>query len=65
MQILGDFLSNPTCFLGYRHYKIVSSMDNYAAILTKLREEGIAFETDGGFELIPISPIEVLLIKES
>lgn len=42
-----------------RHYKIVSSMDNYTAILTTLREEGITFETDGGFELIPLTPIEV------
>ncbi|XP_057799784.1 probable transcriptional regulatory protein At2g25830 [Salvia miltiorrhiza] len=42
-----------------RRYKIVSSMDNYDAILTKLREEGLAFETDGGFELIPITSIEV------
>ncbi|KAG6409596.1 hypothetical protein SASPL_127636 [Salvia splendens] len=42
-----------------RHYKIVSSMENYTAILEKLREEGIAFETDGGFELIPITPVEV------
>lgn len=46
-------------FLGHRHYKIVSSMDNYTAILTTLREEGITFETDGGFELIPLTPIEV------
>ncbi|KAH6835815.1 YebC-like protein [Perilla frutescens var. hirtella] len=42
-----------------RHYKIVSSMENYPNILTKLREEGITFETDGGFELIPLTPIEV------
>lgn len=42
-----------------RHYKIVSSMDNYTVILTTLREEGITFETDGGFELIPLMPIEV------
>ncbi|KAK4485882.1 hypothetical protein RD792_008533 [Penstemon davidsonii] len=42
-----------------RHYKVVSSMDNYTTILTKLREEGIPFETDSGFELIPLTPIEV------
>ncbi|KAL3819005.1 hypothetical protein ACJIZ3_004910 [Penstemon smallii] len=42
-----------------RHYKVVSSMDNYTTILTKLREEGIPFETDSGFELIPLTPVEV------
>ncbi|PIN10544.1 hypothetical protein CDL12_16871 [Handroanthus impetiginosus] len=42
-----------------RCYKIVSSLDNYTTILTKLREEGITFETDNGFELLPLSPIEV------
>ncbi|KAL3650802.1 hypothetical protein CASFOL_007205 [Castilleja foliolosa] len=42
-----------------RHYKIVSSMDNYTNILSKLRDEGITFETDNGFELLPLSPIEV------
>ncbi|CAI0409615.1 unnamed protein product, partial [Linum tenue] len=41
------------------YYKIVSSTENYAAILSKLREEGIAFETDNGSELIPIANIEV------
>ncbi|CAN1784992.1 Probable transcriptional regulatory protein At2g25830 [Linum perenne] len=40
-------------------YKIVSDTDNYAAILSKLREEGIAFETDNGSELLPITTIEV------
>ncbi|KAG8375592.1 hypothetical protein BUALT_Bualt10G0116500 [Buddleja alternifolia] len=42
-----------------RHYKIVSSMENYSAILEKLREEGVAFETDNGFELVPLTPVEV------
>ncbi|KAL8522088.1 hypothetical protein ACS0TY_012294 [Phlomoides rotata] len=42
-----------------RYYKIVSSMDNYTAILSKLREEGITFETDGGFDLIPLRLVEV------
>ncbi|XP_059642702.1 probable transcriptional regulatory protein At2g25830 [Cornus florida] len=42
-----------------RYYKIVSSAENYAAILSKLREEGITFEPDNGFELLPITAIEV------
>lgn len=41
------------------YYKIVSPAENYAAILTKLREEGIAFETDNGSELLPITTFEV------
>ncbi|KAL6215571.1 hypothetical protein ACLB2K_015000 [Fragaria x ananassa] len=42
-----------------RYYKIVSDSENYSAILSKLRDEGIKFETDNGSELLPISPIEV------
>lgn len=42
-----------------RFYKILSSSENYAAILSKLREEGITFEPDNGSELLPITPIEV------
>ncbi|XP_073285355.1 probable transcriptional regulatory protein At2g25830 isoform X1 [Primulina huaijiensis] len=42
-----------------RYIKIVSSMDNYPVILSKLREEEINFETDNGFELLPLTPIEV------
>lgn len=45
-----------------RYYKIVSSSENYAAILSKLREEGVNFETDNGSELIPITTVEVYLI---
>ncbi|KAL8063318.1 hypothetical protein ABFX02_01G020100 [Erythranthe guttata] len=41
------------------YYKIVSSMENYTAILTRLKEEGITFETDNGFELVPLTPVEV------
>lgn len=41
------------------YYKIVSSPENYSAILSKLREEGIAFEPDNGSELLPITTIEV------
>ncbi|KAK8547403.1 hypothetical protein V6N13_098113 [Hibiscus sabdariffa] len=41
------------------YYKIVSSAENYATILSKLRDEGINFETDNGSELIPLSTIEV------
>ncbi|XP_007012131.2 PREDICTED: probable transcriptional regulatory protein At2g25830 [Theobroma cacao] len=40
-------------------YKIVSSAENYATILSKLRDEGINFETDNGSELLPITTIEV------
>ncbi|KAK6163592.1 hypothetical protein DH2020_000456 [Rehmannia glutinosa] len=28
-------------------------------VLSKLREEGITFETDNGFELLPLTPVEV------
>lgn len=42
-----------------RYYKLVSSSENYAAILSKLRDEGITFEPDNGSELLPITPIEV------
>ncbi|XP_061966601.1 probable transcriptional regulatory protein At2g25830 [Populus nigra] len=41
------------------YYKVVSPAENYAAILSKLREEGISFETDNGSELLPITTIEV------
>ncbi|XP_058201888.1 probable transcriptional regulatory protein At2g25830 isoform X1 [Rhododendron vialii] len=42
-----------------RYYKLVSSSENYVAILSKLRDEGITFEPDNGSELLPITPIEV------
>ncbi|KAF7150857.1 hypothetical protein RHSIM_Rhsim02G0178300 [Rhododendron simsii] len=42
-----------------RYYKLVSSSENYAAILSKLRDKGITFEPDNGSELLPITPIEV------
>ncbi|CAH9106294.1 unnamed protein product [Cuscuta epithymum] len=42
-----------------RCYKVVSSNENYSAILSKLREEGVKFEHDNGSELLPITPIEV------
>ncbi|OAY26800.1 probable transcriptional regulatory protein At2g25830 [Manihot esculenta] len=41
------------------YYKIVSSSENYAEILSKLREGGINFETDNGSELLPITTVEV------
>ncbi|EEF45845.1 conserved hypothetical protein [Ricinus communis] len=41
------------------YYKVVSSSENYMEILSKLREEGIDFETDNGSELLPITTIEV------
>ncbi|GAB4837224.1 hypothetical protein Ancab_002127 [Ancistrocladus abbreviatus] len=41
------------------YYKIVSSPENYSSILSKLRKEGINFETDNGFELLPMNPVEV------
>uniref|UniRef100_A0A6M2F074 Transcriptional regulatory protein n=1 Tax=Populus davidiana TaxID=266767 RepID=A0A6M2F074_9ROSI len=41
------------------YYKVVSPAENYAAILSKLREERISFETDNGSELLPITTIEV------
>lgn len=41
------------------YFKIVSSSENYSAILSKLRKEGINFESDNGSELIPITTVEV------
>ncbi|KAK9101226.1 hypothetical protein Scep_024656 [Stephania cephalantha] len=41
------------------YYKIVCSTSNYSEVLAKLREEGIPFEPDNGFELLPITAIEV------
>ncbi|KAJ0031142.1 hypothetical protein Pint_12842 [Pistacia integerrima] len=49
----------PDNILEEGYYKIVSSAENYPAILSKLREERIKFETDNGSELLPISTIEV------
>lgn len=42
-----------------RYYKIVSSPENYSNILSKLRDEGISFEPDNGYELLPVAPVEV------
>nr|XP_029120203.1 probable transcriptional regulatory protein At2g25830 isoform X3 [Elaeis guineensis] len=41
------------------YYKIVTEAENYSAILSKLQDEGIAYEPDNGFELLPLNPIEV------
>ncbi|CAA2984160.1 probable transcriptional regulatory protein At2g25830 [Olea europaea var. sylvestris] len=41
------------------YFRIVTSSESYPTILTKLREEGIPFEPDNGFELLPLTPIEV------
>ncbi|XWS17708.1 hypothetical protein CRYUN_Cryun33cG0090300 [Craigia yunnanensis] len=41
------------------YYKIVNSAENYATILSKLRDKGINFDTDNGSELLPITTIEV------
>ncbi|XP_039115582.1 probable transcriptional regulatory protein At2g25830 [Dioscorea cayenensis subsp. rotundata] len=41
------------------YYKIVTSAENYTDILSKLRDEGVAFEPDNGFELLPLNHIEV------
>ncbi|XP_020105438.1 probable transcriptional regulatory protein At2g25830 isoform X2 [Ananas comosus] len=41
------------------YYKIITSAEDYPVILSKLRDEGIAFEQDNGFELLPLNPIEV------
>jgi hypothetical protein len=32
-------------------------------VLSKLQEEGLKFETDNGYELLPLNPIEVHLHK--
>lgn len=42
-----------------KSFKIVSSSENYSAILSKLREEGIGFERDNGSELLPVTTVEV------
>ncbi|GAV65541.1 Transcrip_reg domain-containing protein [Cephalotus follicularis] len=41
------------------YYKVVSSAENYTAILSKLHEAGLKFETDNGYELLPITSVEV------
>ncbi|XP_008804618.2 probable transcriptional regulatory protein At2g25830 isoform X1 [Phoenix dactylifera] len=41
------------------YYKIVTEAENYSTILSKLRDEGIVYEPDNGFELLPLNPIEV------
>lgn len=43
---------------------MVSSTENYSEILSKLREEGIAFEPDSGFELLPLASIEVCCFSQ-
>ncbi|KAG0457818.1 hypothetical protein HPP92_022682 [Vanilla planifolia] len=40
-------------------YKIVASAENYSELLSRLREAGISFEPDNGFELLPLNSIEV------
>ena len=40
----------------------MTSTENYSGILSKLREENIKFETDGGSELLPMSSIEVRIV---
>jgi hypothetical protein len=42
-----------------RFHKIVTTSENYPAVLSKLQEEGLKFETDNGCELIPLNPLEV------
>ncbi|CAA7402797.1 unnamed protein product [Spirodela intermedia] len=42
-----------------RYYKVIGSSESYPDILSKLREEGIAFEPDNGSELVPLMMIEV------
>ncbi|AQK87843.1 putative transcriptional regulatory protein [Zea mays] len=42
-----------------RFYKIVTTSENYPVLLSKLQEEGLKFETDNGYELVPLNPIEV------
>uniref|UniRef100_A0ACD5TER3 Uncharacterized protein n=1 Tax=Avena sativa TaxID=4498 RepID=A0ACD5TER3_AVESA len=42
-----------------RFYKIVTTSENYPVVLSKLQEEGVKFETDNGYELLPVNPVEV------
>ncbi|WVZ99276.1 hypothetical protein U9M48_044604 [Paspalum notatum var. saurae] len=42
-----------------RFYKIVTTSENYPVVISKLQEEGLKFETDNGYELLPRNPIEV------
>ncbi|KAJ1263698.1 hypothetical protein BS78_09G206200 [Paspalum vaginatum] len=42
-----------------RFYKIVTTSENYPVVISKLQEEGLKFETDNGYELLPLNPIAV------
>ncbi|XP_062231909.1 probable transcriptional regulatory protein At2g25830 [Phragmites australis] len=42
-----------------RFYKVVTTSENYPVVLSKLQEEGLKFETDNGYELLPLNLIEV------
>lgn len=60
---LTDLFCNPKISLlsiPASYYKIIASSEGYEDILSKLREEGIPFERDNGYELLPFNPIEVL-----
>jgi hypothetical protein len=46
-----------------RFYKIVTTSENYPVVLSKLQEEGIKFETDNGYELLPLNPVEVFVFS--
>nr|XP_019705472.1 probable transcriptional regulatory protein At2g25830 isoform X2 [Elaeis guineensis] len=46
------------------YYKIVTEAENYSAILSKLQDEGIAYEPDNGFELLPLNPIEGICVND-
>lgn len=41
-----------------RYFKVVTTTENYSHVMSKFREEGIPFETDGGFEYLPITTVE-------
>lgn len=41
-----------------RYFKVVTTTENYSNVMSKFREEGIPFETDGGFEFLPITTVE-------
>ncbi|XP_057865123.2 probable transcriptional regulatory protein At2g25830 isoform X3 [Cryptomeria japonica] len=41
-----------------RYFKVITTTENYNETMSKFREEGIPFEPDNGFELLPLSTIE-------
>ncbi|KAH9300500.1 hypothetical protein KI387_012083, partial [Taxus chinensis] len=41
-----------------RYFKVITTTESYNETMSKFREEGIPFEPDNGFELLPMTTIE-------